>query len=47
MKSMRERVKELGGYFEYKTAPYEGFTVKIELAKREKLKVYSGGENNG
>ncbi|MCR3759982.1 sensor histidine kinase [Clostridium felsineum] len=46
MKSMRERVREIGGYFEYKSAPKEGFTVKVELAKKEKLKAYSGGKNN-
>lgn len=47
MKSMRERVKEIGGHFEYKSKADEGFTVKIELLKQEKLKAYSGGKNDG
>lgn len=41
LNSMRERVTELGGYFDYSTKLDEGFLVKIELDKNEKLKIHS------
>ncbi|HEY5560381.1 MAG TPA: sensor histidine kinase [Clostridiaceae bacterium] len=47
LKSMRERVTEIGGTFEYKTNLQEGFMVKLVLDKNEKLKVHSFGGNNG
>jgi signal transduction histidine kinase len=47
LKSMRERVMEIGGMFEYATKPTEGFLVKMELDKVEKLKIHSQGEGNG
>lgn len=47
LKGMRERVKELGGSFEYKTKLGEGFLVKIELDKVEKLKIHSQEVTNG
>lgn len=43
IKSMRERVNELGGHFEYKSRNEEGFFVRIELNRQEELKAYSGG----
>lgn len=46
VKSIKERVKELGGYFEYNSKKNEGFLVKIQIRRQEKLKVYSGGNNN-
>ncbi|NKF06704.1 sensor histidine kinase [Clostridium gasigenes] len=47
IKSMRERVTEIGGIFNYKTKVGDGFLVKIELDKLEKLKIHSKGDNNG
>jgi len=47
LKSMRERVTEIGGIFDYTTNPLEGFLVKIELDKVEKLKIHSQEEGNG
>ncbi|KAJ52395.1 signal transduction histidine kinase [Clostridium tetanomorphum] len=47
LKSMRERVTELGGNFHYKTKFGEGFLARIELDKVEKLKIYSQEEKNG
>lgn len=44
IKSMRERAEEIGGTFMYSTKPGEGFLVKVELDKKEKLKIYSQGE---
>lgn len=44
LRSMRERVEEIGGAFEYSTRPNEGFLVRIELDKKEKLKIYSQEE---
>ncbi|MFD3157209.1 sensor histidine kinase [Haloimpatiens sp. FM7330] len=41
LKGMRERVTEIGGVFSYTTKLGEGFLVKIELDKVEKLKIYS------
>lgn len=46
IKSIRERAKELGGYFEYNSKRNEGFLVKIQIQRQEKLKVYSGGSSN-
>ncbi|WP_027624044.1 sensor histidine kinase [Clostridium lundense] len=45
LKSMRERVVEIGGSFDYKTKLGEGFLVRIELDKVEKLKIYSQEEH--
>lgn len=47
LKSMRERVAEIGGTFNYTTKPKEGFLVKIEFDRVEKLKIYSQEEENG
>lgn len=47
LKSMRERVTEIGGSFDYNTKLREGFLVKIELDKVEKLKIYSQEEEDG
>lgn len=47
LKSMRERVMEIGGSFDYKTKLGEGFLVRIELDKVEKLKIYSQEEEDG
>ncbi|WP_234121903.1 sensor histidine kinase [Clostridium hydrogenum] len=46
IKSIRERAKELGGYFEYNSKRNEGFLVKIQIQRQEKLKAYSGGSSN-
>lgn len=47
LKSIRERVHELGGTFDYNTMKGEGFLAKIGIDRAEKLRVYSGGEING
>lgn len=47
LKSMRERINEIGGIFEYSTKAEQGFLVKLELDKKERLKIYSQGDNNG
>ena len=47
MKSMRERVGALGGYFEYTSKKGQGFLVRIEIEKQEKLKVHNEGDFNG
>ncbi len=47
LKSMRERILELGGVFDYTTKPSEGFLVKIELSKVEKLKIHAQEESYG
>jgi len=47
MKSMKERVKALGGNFEYNSKNGQGFLVRIELEKQEKLKIYNEGDLNG
>ncbi|MBC8059721.1 MAG: sensor histidine kinase [Clostridiaceae bacterium] len=47
LKSMRQRVTEIGGTFEYVTKFQQGFLVKLELDKNEKLKVHSLGGKNG
>lgn len=47
LKSMRERVNEIGGNFDYKTKLGEGFLVKIELDRVEKLKIHSQEEKHG
>ena len=47
LKSMKERVKEVGGDFSYNTKINEGFLVKIELYKKEKLKIHSKETENG
>ena len=47
MKSMKERVKALGGNFEYNSKKGQGFLVRIELEKQEKLKIYNEGDLNG
>lgn len=44
IKGMRERVTEIGGYFEYSTKLEEGFSVKIELDKNEKLRIHSSSD---
>jgi signal transduction histidine kinase len=46
-KSIRERVTEIGGTFDYITSLGEGFLVKLEIDKTEKLKIYSKGEGYG
>lgn len=46
LRSMRERVEELGGAFDYYTKPNDGFLVRIELDKKEKLKIYSQEEES-
>lgn len=46
-KSIRERVREIGGRFDYSTSPGEGLLVKLELNRTEKLKIYSQGDENG
>ncbi|WP_026882195.1 sensor histidine kinase [Clostridium akagii] len=46
LKSMRQRVNELGGTFLYSTKLQDGFLVKIDLDKKEKLKIYSWGDSN-
>lgn len=46
LRSMRERVEELGGAFDYSTKPNDGFLVRIELDKKEKLKIYSQEEES-
>lgn len=46
-KSIRERVQEIGGTFDYSTSPGEGFLVKLELDRVERLKIYSKGDENG
>ena len=47
LKSMRERILEIGGIFDYATKCGEGFLVKIELDKVEKLKIHSQEESHG
>jgi signal transduction histidine kinase len=47
LKGMRERVTEIGGIFEYTTKRGDGFLVKIELDRVEKLKIHSQEENHG
>lgn len=47
LKGMRERVMEIGGIFEYTTKLGDGFLVKIELDKVEKLKIHSQEGNHG
>lgn len=47
LKSMRERVTEIGGIFQYSAKPSEGFFVKIELDRIEKLKIHSQEDSNG
>ena len=44
LKGMRERVIELGGSFDYFTKAKEGFLVKLEFDRKEKLKIHSQGE---
>ena len=46
LKSMRQRVNEMGGTFFYSTKLQDGFLVKIDLDKKEKLKIYSWGDSN-
>ncbi len=46
-KSIRERVQEIGGTFDYSTSLGEGFLVKLELDRVERLKIYSKGDENG
>ncbi|MFL0252463.1 sensor histidine kinase [Clostridium neuense] len=46
MKSMKERIKALGGNFEYNSKRGHGFLVRIELEKQEKLKIYNEGDLN-
>lgn len=46
-KSIRERLKEIGGSFEYSTSPGQGFLVKLQLDRTEKLKIYSKGDGDG
>lgn len=46
LKSMRQRVSEIGGIFEYRAKCGDGFLVKIELDKVEKLKIHSQGESH-
>lgn len=46
-RSIRERLKEIGGSFEYSTSPGEGFLVKLQLDRIEKLKIYSKGDEDG
>lgn len=46
-KSIRERLKEIGGSFDYSTNPGEGFLVKLQLDRMEKLKIYSKGDEDG
>lgn len=46
-KSIRERVNEIGGTFQYSTSLGEGFLVKLEIDKTEKLKIYSQGDEYG
>ncbi len=47
LKSIRERVNEVGGTFEYNTKHGEGFLAKIEIDRNEKMKIYTGGESDG
>ncbi|MEW8955989.1 sensor histidine kinase [Clostridium sp.] len=47
LRSMRERVTEIGGTFSYNTNSGQGFLVKMELDKNEKFKVYFKEEGNG
>lgn len=47
LKSIRERVNEVGGTFEYNTKYGEGFLAKIEIDRNEKMKIYTGGESDG
>lgn len=47
LKSIRERVHEIGGSFDYNTTAGEGFLAKIELDREEKLRIYTGGESDG
>ncbi|SHK73538.1 Signal transduction histidine kinase [Clostridium cavendishii DSM 21758] len=44
LKSMRERVTEIGGFFSYDSISGEGFLVKVEINKIENLKIYSQGD---
>jgi signal transduction histidine kinase len=46
LKSMRQRVTEIGGIFDYQAKPLEGFLVKIELDRVEKLKIHSQEESH-
>ncbi len=46
-KSIRERIKEIGGSFDYSTSPGEGFLVKLQLDRMERLKIYSKGDEDG
>jgi signal transduction histidine kinase len=47
IKSIRERVMEAGGFFEYNSKAGEGFLVKIELNRWEKPKIHSRREGHG
>lgn len=47
LKSMRERINEIGGIFEYSAKAEQGFLVKLELDKKERLRIHSQGDNNG
>ncbi|WP_425449549.1 sensor histidine kinase [Dethiothermospora halolimnae] len=47
LKNMRERITEIGGNFDYITKSKEGFIVKVELNKVEKLKIHSQEESHG
>lgn len=46
LKSMRQRISEIGGIFEYRAKCGDGFLVKIELDKVEKLKIHSWEESH-
>lgn len=46
-KSIKERIAEIGGRFDYSTSKGEGFLVKLEINKAERLKVYSKGDKYG
>ncbi|OPJ55724.1 sensor histidine kinase [Clostridium oryzae] len=46
LKSIEERIKEIGGSFYYNTSPDNGFLVNVEINRNEKIKIYlsnSGG----
>lgn len=47
LKSIRERIHEIGGTFEYNTKMGEGFLAKIEIDRAEKLKIYDRGDKSG
>jgi signal transduction histidine kinase len=47
LKSIRERIHEIGGTFEYNTKIGEGFLAKIEIDRAEKLKIYDRGDKSG